>query len=342
MTALPAQPHLVAAPLALLVGLVAMTPTPALAAGPVLTVLPLACRGVTAPTCATFRDLLTGELLRQLGGQVVQPPVDSGGCVEPGCARQAGLSVGAQVVVFGSLTTLGSKTIASITAIDVATGLPRGQQRYSARRVEELDLAAARIAAAVAQATSAPPPTSAQGSGDASSPEARRPVDHGVQLRVGTIVPVGDGYAGAPGAGILFDLSYWLEAKHFVIEPRIGVRFDAVRGDQSYGEVPFDIGAYYLLGPRSFAVLAGGGVGLHYLWETRGDTAVVGNVLPSRTSHLSDDSGWGFGLFARVGLLLARAYSVRLALTAEYHVTFLEINGSRNPQAITAGIGVVY
>lgn len=188
----------------------------------------------------------------------------------------------------------------------------------------------------------APPPPSAPPPGHygyAPVPPARPPSLVGIGLRVGAIIPVGEGYAGAPGGGLLLDLSYWYEARYFAIEGRLGIRFDLVRGPSSYVELPIDVAGYVLLGGRGVAVFAGGGLGPRHLWETRGE--VVGAVLPSTTER--SDSGWGLGLFGRVGLLVGRGSRARLCVSVEYNVTTLvELNGHRYPSALTTGAGVIF
>jgi hypothetical protein len=160
-------------------------------------------------------------------------------------------------------------------------------------------------------------------------------------LRVGGIFPVGDGYAGAPGGGLLFDLSFWYEGKYFAIEPRAGVRFDLVRGPNSYVEVPLDVGGYFLIGSGAVSFFVGGGVGAHHIWETRGEDIVVGSVLPALMEKRADDSGWGFGAFGRAGLVFIRSLRQRLILSIEYNATLVELNGFKNPTALSFGIGVV-
>lgn len=177
---------------------------------------------------------------------------------------------------------------------------------------------------------------------EASPEEEQNAAFSGSQFRLGAIFPKGDGYAGAPGPGILFDITYWFETVHFAIEPRVGIRFDAVRGEDSYFEIPIDIGAFFLFGAREFKVMFGGGAGVHHIWETRGYTVVAGNVLPSKIEHLTDDSGWGFASYGRLGVLFAPNHRVRLTITGEYNVTWIELNGQKYAKAFTAGIGFIF
>ena len=60
-----------------------------------------------------------------------------------------------------------------------------------------------------------------------------------------------------------------------------------------------------------------------------------------RALGTADDSGWGFGAFGRAGLVFIRSLRRRLILSLEYNATLVELNGFRNPTALTLGLGVV-
>ena len=156
-------------------------------------------------------------------------------------------------------------------------------------------------------------------------------------------MPFGGGYAGSPGAGMFFDLAFWYETSmSFAIEPRVGIRFDLVKGENSYSEIPLDVGAFYVLGGGETAFFCGAGLGPHYHWESRGHTVTLGTVLPSTTEHVSDDSGWGFGAYGRLGVMFARYSRVKFTLSAEMNITIIELNGYKNPTAATAGAGMLF
>jgi hypothetical protein len=162
----------------------------------------------------------------------------------------------------------------------------------------------------------------------------------GLGLRLGAVFPLGDGYARGP-AGMLVDLSFWYEGKYFALEPRVGVRFDVKRGPNTYAEVPIDFGGYFLIGGGAASFFVGGGIGAHHIWETRGEDIVVGGVIPARMERRSDDQGWGFGAFARIGVVFIRSFRQRLILSLEYNFTAVELNGFRNPTSLTCGLGFV-
>jgi hypothetical protein len=323
--------------------LIASLPRAAVAQPQRWTMLAFTARGVDANTTATFGDLLRGELQRRLGAQFVAAPQIGVSCAEPGCARVAGTAVSASFAVYGSISTLGSSLVVMVTVVDVQRGVVANSQKMSVSRIEELEVVSERMAVAIAEGTDVRATARLGNLTERETrPTLRRALTHNIHLRLGAIVPFGSGYAGSPGGGMLFDLSYWLEATHFAIEPRIGLRFDAVRGPSSYYELPIDIGAYFIVGRSDISFFAGGGLGAHHIWETRGLVATIGEVLPSRTEHSSSDSGWGFGSFGRVGILLARTYAVRVTLSVEYNITVVSLNGGGNPMALTAGAGIIF
>ncbi|MBW2730903.1 MAG: hypothetical protein JRH20_00835 [Deltaproteobacteria bacterium] len=303
-------------------------------------VLPVRAIGVEASTAETLRELLASGLRQQLNAKLVGGALTP--CADMPCARAAGQRVGAQFVLMSSASRLGKKTIVMATVIDVVRGVQTSNQRMSVERVEELDTVATRVISAIAQGTSADK-TAQLGSITSSEerPDRRRKTTHSAALRIGGIAPVGAGYANSVGGGMAFDLSYFFEARHFAIEPRIGIRFDAIRGSEGYLAIPMDIGFYYILGLGDVAPFIGGGVGAHFLWDERQLDTQLGSTLPATATKLSSQTAWGFGAFARLGIIFMRTYDVRLAATVDYEITFTTINGAENPQAIIGGLAVI-
>ena len=329
--------------LVLLVGLLgAAGPLAAQPAGP-WAVLPFSARGVNPVAVETFAGLLRTELNQKLGAQIV-PAAQNLPCPDAGCALAAGRASGARLAVFGQVSALGTKLIVNVAVVETGRGSILNSQRMAVMSVEELDAVATRIATAMAQGTTT---NQAAELGTITSlevkPERRREPARGTSMRVGAIVPLGaNGYAGNPGGGVLFDLSYWFETKNFAIEPRVGVRFDGSSGVAEYVDVPLDLGAFYLFSTGDVAPFIGGGLGARYLWEKRPMTVTVGDVLPASADLVVKDSVWGFGAYARVGIMLLRTYTVRIALAGEYNVTIATINGFKNPQSLSMGASLIF
>jgi hypothetical protein len=121
------------------------------------TILPFATHGVDPTVAATFGSLIADELRGQRSARVI-PSSAKEPCPDVPCAREAGFAVGAWHVVYGSLGSLGKKTVASVTILDLDRDTVRSH-RLSVERIEGLDAAAARLVAEMGPA--APPPTAA-------------------------------------------------------------------------------------------------------------------------------------------------------------------------------------
>ena len=304
------------------------------------TILPLTGRGVDTAVVETFGDLLQNELSTRSGAGFVSA---SQSCQDVPCAAQVGNKVGAAVAVFGSMNALGAKIIVSVTVVDTASGEVSSNQKITVDQIEDLDAAAARIAEAIVTGSSTRE-TAELGNITANEarPERRREGQSGLGLRVGGLAPLSkNGYAEGVG-GVLIDMSYWYETSSFAIEPRIGLRFSADNDEGSFSEIPMDLGAYYILTNSDFAPFIGGGGGLRFMSEERRELITVGTIVTMTSENIQEDSGVGFSAFARAGLLLFRTYTMRVALTADYNITFIKLNGLANPQSLTAGIGVFF
>ncbi len=328
---------------ALLLAVAVLLPTgQAHAQGDAWTVLPMEARGVEPGAADIFRDLLQNELSTRTGAAFRD---GSGSCTDVPCARNAGKVAGASTVVFGSMNALGSKIIIAVTVVSASTGDVLDNQKMTINQIEDLDAVAARMAEAIVTGKTTEETAELGNITEQDSiPERRRRFDRGFGLRVGGLAPLSDGYAGGTG-GVLIDGSYWYETSQFAIEPRIGVRFNASRDNElnnSFLEVPMDLGAYYILGRSDFAPFIGGGAGLRYMSESRTEILRSGNVIVTESESTQRDSVFGFGTFARVGMLLFRTYTVRVAVTADYNITFVDLNGVTNPQSFTMGIGMFF
>ncbi|MBI3072621.1 MAG: hypothetical protein HYY84_10955 [Deltaproteobacteria bacterium] len=287
----------------------------------------------------TFQDLLAGEIRRH-----VTPNADrltSTRCETIACAKKIGRASAARFALFGSLSRLGSKVIVQSTLVDVDSGAATASQKMSVTRVEELDAAATRMALAYARGTSTDD-TAELGlvtSGEA-KPEKRREGARGFALKIGGAIASPE--PGSALGGLLFDASYWFEAASFSIEPRIGIRFSPKSSGSRFVTLPIEVGANYIFSRSNVAPFLGFGAGLHFMWESRETTLTTGNVLATTTTKLLEDQAWAFGISGRAGILFFRTYAMRMLVTAEYSLSFTTLNGMKNPQALTLGVGVIF
>jgi hypothetical protein len=299
---------------------------------------PFVARGVDPELASVFQALLRDELSVQGGVQWAGLPAE---CSGSDCVLAAG-SMGAQILIFGELNALGARIIVSASAREAGSGRLHSAQRMTVDQPEELEQVAERFARAL---LGGPDAKKTPELGNVTQLEAvdplRREGRRGPGLRLGGIVPLDDGYAGAD-LGAAIDLSYWFEALDFGIEPRLGVHFTPGGTPNRFVEVPFDIGAYYIATRGDVAPFIGGGAGLRYVYERRRETVTTGSVISTTHEATRGDSAFGVGVFGRAGLLLLRTYSMRLALTLDVNVAFVTLNGRANPISATGGLGVFF
>jgi hypothetical protein len=295
-----------------------------------------AVQDVSPGTAETFRQILRTKI--SAGG--VRTVDLSSGCPDAQCARAAAAPTGAQVVVFGSLGRLGTKIVVSLSAVEVPSGAAVGSDAMSVDRVEELDLAAARMADALLSGSDV------EGSaelGTLTHAETDRPTRRdlrvGVSLALEGIAPL-DGYADrATGAG--FMLGVWFEALDFAIQPSFGWRTELGAGDRDWDHIPLELSAAWLILRSDISPVIGGGVGLHYMHEEVPVRREVGSILVSTSRDVIEDSVFGFSAFARAGLLLLRTYDVSLLIALDYAASFADFEERDGEQALRLSVAVI-
>lgn len=318
---------------------VSMIPASALAT-PTWLVLPLQTTSPDdADAAATVRDLLANEITTVNQARIV---AGDAACVDTPCAQAAGKAAQADVAVFGRMARLGSKIIVTTTAIDVSSGSAQGGTRMTVDRIEDLEAVAARTARALVMGKSTDETAELGQITQAEiEPAVRRKGESGVALRVGQVTPFDGVYVA--GAGLLIDVGYWYEASDFAIEPRIGFRFTPNAGGEE-GYRTFLVGALanYIITRTDFAPFVGVGAGLRYIEETREQVLTAGQGVQLTSRALDTEDGYGAGLVARVGFLLFRTYTMRVALTADYDITFVDLHQAGFPQSMQFGLSVIF
>ncbi len=296
--------------------------------------------GVDALSVETFRELLSAEIERQRGVSTSQ--VAGGGCAEAGCVPAVAQDVSADVVVVGQVGRLGETLLVTVHAHD-ASGKRLRSQQLTVNRLEDLEAAATRLAKALVSGGDA---KDGMTLGTVTTKEKaaplRRDFSHDFTLRVAAVMPFGDGLGGAPGLGFGVDIGYWGEAEHFAVDVRLGVRFDLVPGDDSYGYVPVDVGVMWLPLLGNFTPLIGAGMGPRFHWESRARNPTLGTVIPTRTEEIDRAVGFGIGGYARLGAMFLRTYSTRITLYVDYEPGYANLNGRDFQQAVSANLGVIF
>ena len=301
--------------------------------------------GVDEGVSEVFANLLKADIVGYRKVRFLRNP-GTEPCGDADCAQALGEEHGAVAVVYGSITALGTKIIVNVGVLDLKGGGTPDTEKMAVDRVEDLDLVAQRIGRALAVEKSAEE-TAELGNitHKEVEPARRREGDRGLAFRMGGLVPIGEGYAKGE-SGVLLDLSYWFETNDFAIEPRVGVRFDTPKesgNDDGYLEVPIDVGVFYVFSRGDFAPFAGGGAGVRYMKEKMTiEEKTEAPLLEETSTTTVDNSGWGFGAFGRVGILMLRTYAVRVALAVDYNISLLEQEYTSTPQSITFGVNVMF
>ena len=297
-----------------------------------------AARGVDAPTAATFHDLLRDEIQARNGATFGAVAVV---CEDAECARRAGADTGASAAVQGSLNRLGQKLIVSVSVVALPSGQVTFSQRMSVDRVEELDLAAKRLAEAMVRGGTVEDSAEL---GTITHQEATAPTRRDTRiaalLSLQGIGPL-QGYADRQfGAG--FAVGVFVETYDFVIEPTVGYRFDSTTNANDFNHVPLEVALAYLFSRSDVAPLLGLGVGLHYLHEDVTVRRSIGSVLRSTSTDVITDSLVGFSVFPRIGCLFLRTYDVSLEVTLDYALTMADFQERSTEQALRLSMNLLF
>lgn len=279
-----------------------------------------------------FQSMLVNELNRR-GVFAVGSRIRTG-CDNEACAAAVASDARTPRAIIGSLQPFAEKLLVTASIYEAGVGMAQGRYDLIIDTPGDLDVAARRIAGAIADGEDT---QSNQALGAITEletePDRRRQGDGGFTLSMGGLVPIDDTYGAADG-GLSVGLGYWYEGRNYALETTIGFRFSAdTSGRRRFYEVPVDVGAYYLLGLGDVAPFIGLGGGLRWLYTSRPGTIRVGSVISTVNDGEIKDDGFGFGGFARAGLMLLRTYDVRVSVSGRYTVTFRDFNGTRFPQA---------
>ncbi|MFT7621062.1 MAG: hypothetical protein ACI9WU_000223 [Myxococcota bacterium] len=296
-------------------------------------------RGLEQGDVETFRELLQSEMASRVKGGLLHV---SKICQDSADASQVAGEMSADRVIYGTLSTLGRRIVVTVMVADAA-GSMVSSDRITIDRVEDLEAVAARMANAVTTGKRIKD-TVELGTVTAKEQRAprRRHGDSGFGVRFGGLVPMGSTHGGA-GYGMLFDVSYWYETPNFSIDPRIGFRFDTDTNDNNkFFMFDVDVGVNYIMGLGDFTPFFGGGLGARWVFDERPGVITAGSVISGSHDGQLEDSGWGLGAFARAGVLLFRTWNVRMTLSLEYDITFIDLNDAGFPNSFQFGLGVIF
>lgn len=315
-----------------------MNPLPlvlaAVAATPAWGVVPFEAPDALREDVDTLRLMVVTELEAR-GVAIDRTSASFQRCGEPDCAARAARELEVDHVVAGTVSRFGEKVL--VAAVFVSPDGRSESRRIVVDRVEDFDVAARRLAAALLQDRRVDQ-TAKLGDITAleTERERRRRGLGGLTLGVGGVVPIDGTYAGN-AAGLALQLGYWFEAKHFAIETTLGFRFTMdPGGDRRFYDVPLNLGGYWIAGLGDFAPFVGGGLGLRYMYEARPGTVQVGEVIVSEHQGELSDDGFAPTAFAKLGVMILRTYRVRASISVAYEAAFRDLNDRGFPQTVLA------
>jgi hypothetical protein len=306
----------------------------AVAAAPTWGVVPFEAPDPLREDVDTLRLMLVTELEGR-GVNVDRSSASLDACGEPACAAEAARTLGVARAVGATVSRFGEKVL--VAAVFVTPEGDSESRRIVVDRVEDFDVAARRLAAALLQDQ---PVDKTAKLGDITALETERERRRrglgGLTLGVGGVVPIDGTYAGN-AAGLALQLGYWFEAKHFAVETSLGFRFSTdPGGDREFYDVPLYLGGYWIPGLGDFTPFLGGGLGLRYLYEERPGTVRVGEVIVTEHQGELSDDGFAPAAFAKAGVLILRTYRVRASVSVAYEVAFRDLNDGGYPQTVLA------
>lgn len=293
-------------------------------------VLPFRTLGIAVDDASVSRDILVdemrirGALVRGLGADA-GVPAGAGGCDDPECASTLGGGLGANRVVFGSLSRLGNKILVRVNVITPGAEGPDYTDRFSVYSVEELDRVMARAADGIVAGRA----TSDVATIDTVVPEEteaplRRTARKGMGVRAGVLFPAGGSYGGADRLSSL-QFAHRYEGRDFFIQTTVltGVLW----GEGNIEWTPFDIFAARVVGIGDAATYVGGGVGLRTLRvEERYRTGERGYSYYA----MKEETVTTVSFDVAAGIMALRTYDMNIVAELRYHYVaadFDEVDG---------------
>lgn len=259
----------------------------------------------------TVTSLVRAELARIAGFRVVESARTQSSCQDIECAVAAAREAGAELVVYGALSKLGSKYILSYSLGDVATAKRTRSGERTAYGAEELDQAAKGAVADIGGRTE----------GDAVSTSVaptrvlnRRYDTISIGVGIGQLYPLA-GYDDTERAFAL-DARLSLEKRDYSLDLLVALRSGLL----------LNFGASYIFIDGPVTPYVGGGLGYH---------AAIVTVFDN--GYYTDEVYAGsFQAMARVGVWLMRTSAFRFFINADYMYNF----EGDNLRAATVTLGV--
>jgi hypothetical protein len=225
----------------------------------------------------------------------------------------AGASPGARYRV--SLGKLGSIIILSVAEEGTTIGSTVDSREMRLQGIEEVDVAAPRIAAAIVHGIPLVETERVDNlvGGDTRVPKARPGTVHFALGLVGMAPPLDQGMSPAPG--LMLDLHYETPNQRFELGGSFrGGAGQASNESPSVGFAIFSVGGRYYTSDTDFSPYVGGGLSWGYLNLT----------LPGQNNLSGSNSG--LGAYADAGVEILRTHHTHLSVGARLDVPFFALN----------------
>lgn len=287
-------------------------------------VLPPRTVGVELETARVFSSLLSGELESHHVPLVPSSALPSDlvageqACDESACAVQLARGLGAERVVFCTLSRLGDKIIVRVRSQAADAAEPDYNDQVPAEHEGDLDVVARRIGETLAGGQPNAGRATIGSITEKETQEPRRRASRtGVGFRGSVLLPAGDSYGGADQlAGFRLTTRYETPTGVFVeTSPLFGFMW----GSGNVEWTVLDVGAGRVFGQSDFAPYMIGGLGLHVVHIERQHT--VTTPYGSYQQPYGQNATTMAGEFG-VGWMMLRTYDFSLVMDLRYHVVF--------------------
>jgi len=300
-------------------------------------VLHLKSVGVEPETAEIVANLLAAEL-SNYKYQVANPDVMDAvagkklTCYESDCAAEVGFTAKVEQVAFGSVSRLGEKHIVQISIVSVSTRDIIWSGSLSAKRAEDLDMAAKRLAKSIAEGRKVEETVEV---GLILEEEAKKPlrrkVFHTAGIKAGMLLPIG-GY-GESSTMYHLGVLYWYETSNLVAELAAYSTFSGQLADPEGNAtetcVP-ELSILYMLSRRDISSYVGGGIGFGIL-----------SLNPE--AGFDPEAAYGFTLNGGGGIVFFRTYDIRVLLDLRYRVNMAQVENFDGPHhGLMFSIGFTY
>ncbi len=266
-------------------------------------------------------EVIEKEQMEKMLGKVVK-------CENKESAAEIGFKLGAEKVVYGTISKLGEKYVISANVVKVISHNIVFSDRVTATNAEDLDIASKRLAKSIATGKKVEKTGEIGKITEEETKEPRRKKSfYTVGGKFGMGMPLWNTYGGASalmGGSVL----YWYETPKFIVEASMGECFtpftgslgeyDTTGSDTSVHAVEAtlaQLSILYLFSKEDFCPYAGGGIGMKYLGVYR------------ETGYFADyaETGFGMALNLNAGLVGFRTYDFRILLDVQYSLNMANV-----------------